>query len=45
VCFVTIVIEHDVLRLQVSVDDAFLVKVAQGHGNLCQVKAKRRFFK
>lgn len=35
---VTLAVQHDVLRLQVSVDDALLVQVAQSHGDLRQVK-------
>lgn len=35
----TLTVEHDVLRLQVSVDDALLVQMAQSHGDLCQVEA------
>lgn len=37
-CF-TLAIEHDVFRFKVSVDDALLMQVAEGHGNFCQVKA------
>jgi len=36
------VVEHDVLRLQVSVDDALLVQVAQSHGDLCQVETTEK---
>ncbi len=38
----TIIVEHDVLRLQVSVDDAFLVQVTQRHGDLSQVETVNR---
>jgi len=38
----TVVVEHDVLRLQVPVDDAFLVQVTQRHGNLGQVETVNR---
>ncbi len=37
-CTHTLAVEHDVLRLQVSVDDAFLVQVTKSHGDLCQVE-------
>lgn len=40
--FCTIVIEHDVLRLQVSIDDAFLVQVTQSHRDLGQVETVNR---
>lgn len=40
--FCTIVIEHDVLRLQVSIDDAFLVQVTQSHRDLSQVETVNR---
>lgn len=40
--FCTIVVEHDVLRLQVSVDDAFLVQVTQRHWDLSQVETVNR---
>jgi hypothetical protein len=36
---VTVVAEHDVFWLQVSVDDAFQMQVSQSHGNLCQIEA------
>lgn len=41
----TMVVEHDVLRLQVSVDDALLVQVAQSHGDLCQVETNEKRMK
>ena len=34
----TVAVEHNVLRFQVSVDDALLVQVAKSHGDLCQVE-------
>lgn len=34
----TIIAEHDVLRLQVSVDDPFLVQMTQGHRDLSQIE-------
>lgn len=34
----TLAVEHDVLRLQISVDDALLVQMAQSHGDLSQVE-------
>ena len=34
------VVEHDVLWFQVSVDDSFLMQMAQCHGYLCQVETK-----
>lgn len=37
-CFFTVVIKHNVLRLQVSIDDAFLVQVTKCHRDLCQVE-------
>lgn len=39
-CAHTLAVEHDVLRLQVSVDDALLVQVAQSHGDLSQVETE-----
>ena len=35
----TFIVEHDVLRLEVPVDDALLMQVAQSHGDLSQVEA------
>lgn len=37
-CVATIIAEHDVLRLQVSVDDPFLVQMTQGHRDLSQIE-------
>lgn len=38
----TIVVEHDVLRLQVSIDDALLVEVTQCHRDLSQVETVKK---
>lgn len=38
----TLLIEHDVLRLEVSVDDPTRVEVTQGQGDLSEVKAAQR---
>lgn len=35
----TLVIEHDVLRFEISVDDAFLMQVSESHWDFGQVKA------
>lgn len=34
-------VEHDVLRLQISVNDALLVEMTQSHGDFCQVEAAK----
>lgn len=38
----TVVVEHDVLRLQVSIDDALLVQVTERHRDLSQVETAKR---
>lgn len=38
----TLAVEHNIFRLEVSVDDALLVQVTQSHGNLCKVKTEEK---
>ena len=37
-------VQDEVLRLQVSVDDALLVQVAESHGDLCQVETTQPYY-
>lgn len=37
----TLAVEHDVLRLEIPVDDALGMEMAQGQCDLCQIEAAK----